>query len=429
MGLQFHGDAIELSGVTGTKLKSEVLGAYYEMWWNITSGGDRGAHNNHTAIIELNAGTGEAYLPDTGETILGSSGHALMLKGENPNTSKLQLVLVEEEALCFSHLKNVINRRWKELPCKESVPQFDETAIEGQVYLFNDNLDQALTKLEKIPFLGNSLFFFDPLLFTEWEKIDSVASKRITGFYHTGTEFILFLFTSDLFLGRKGLITGLPTANEPSKWNNEQSDAVTKVDSIFGHKEWRSELLTTKPLQERMDAMVRLYSKRLQKWFRYVLPLPFEPKFGQTYHIFMCSNYEAGVRITRNFYSKFTNNPKFSPDNRAAYNRFVALHPEKRLIGNARSEEWKFLWAIIKEHQDGICDANCRDLIKEQSDFARRLEHLKWLESKGYLNNLGPLTDAWEERFDAYKLNWSYVSKVLGITPPLPFKPLSAKVP
>ncbi len=37
MALEFEGDAISLSGLTGSKLKSEIIGEYYPFWWNITS--------------------------------------------------------------------------------------------------------------------------------------------------------------------------------------------------------------------------------------------------------------------------------------------------------------------------------------------------------------------------------------------------------
>lgn len=78
----FHGDALCLSGITGTRLKSEVLSRYYQFWWNIVSGGEQNDHRYSTTIIELNAGTGELFIEDTSEIILGSAGHALQLKFE-----------------------------------------------------------------------------------------------------------------------------------------------------------------------------------------------------------------------------------------------------------------------------------------------------------------------------------------------------------
>ena len=65
MGLEFVGDAISLSGLTGSKLKSEIIGEYYPFWWNITSGGDRNNHDWPTAIVELDAATAEMYIEES----------------------------------------------------------------------------------------------------------------------------------------------------------------------------------------------------------------------------------------------------------------------------------------------------------------------------------------------------------------------------
>src|SRR5271157_674668 len=111
IALDFEGDAIILSGVTGTRLKCEILGKYYPKWWSITSGGKGKANRLPTSIVELNAGSGEDYIEETKETILGSSGHALKLKLEGESTPGLKVLLVEENQECFGHLKNVIRRR------------------------------------------------------------------------------------------------------------------------------------------------------------------------------------------------------------------------------------------------------------------------------------------------------------------------------
>lgn len=91
--LEFHHDAIVLSGETGSKLKCQILGGYYPVWWNITSGGQRGTHQFPTAIVEMNSGTALDYIKDTSETIFGSAGHALDLKLNGKNdTSKLKVI-------------------------------------------------------------------------------------------------------------------------------------------------------------------------------------------------------------------------------------------------------------------------------------------------------------------------------------------------
>lgn len=54
-----------------------MIGEYYPFWWSITSGGPRKDHQYPTAIVELNAATGEVYIEDINQTVLGSAGHAL----------------------------------------------------------------------------------------------------------------------------------------------------------------------------------------------------------------------------------------------------------------------------------------------------------------------------------------------------------------
>jgi len=102
MPLEFMGDAICLSGLTGTKLKSEVIGRYYPFWWRITSGGSRASYRFPTAIVELNAATGEVFIEDAEETVLGSSGHALDLKmSEAPNTRNLRNLIISSSTSLF----------------------------------------------------------------------------------------------------------------------------------------------------------------------------------------------------------------------------------------------------------------------------------------------------------------------------------------
>jgi len=240
--LKFHEDAIVLSGISGTKIKCQIIGEYYPFWWNITSGGQSKNYDIPTAIVEMNAATGEDYIEETDETILGSAGHALKLRLENQNTRKLKLVLVEENKECFQHLKNVIKRRW--LKDVDNEKQLCDKLNNLGIYLLNTNVTKAVEEIGKIK-LGNALFFFDPLLFTPWSDIEKVAQKRITTFYKTGTEFIVFLFTSDWFLGR-GDLKPLPTTENQENWSDEQKDTVKKVDELFGHDSWRPELLCDK---------------------------------------------------------------------------------------------------------------------------------------------------------------------------------------
>jgi three-Cys-motif partner protein len=213
--LEFHQDAICLSGITGTSLKSEVLNRYYQFWWNITSGGEKANHKYPTAIIELNAGTGEIFIEETSEVIFGSAGHALQLKFELDRHNSLKIILVEEDPSCYYHLKKVIKRNFPEF-CSDSIEKFSEKNTKN-IFLFNCSLEEALSEIEKIDNLGNALFFFDPLRMIKWENIEYVAKNRIKQYYATRTEFIIFLFTSDYFLGRKEF-TPFPCHNIEKQW-------------------------------------------------------------------------------------------------------------------------------------------------------------------------------------------------------------------
>jgi len=212
--LEFKDDAICLSGLTGTKVKSETIGRYYPFWWKITSGGPRRQYSLNTAIVELNAATGEIYIDDTGETVLGSAGHALDLKVNTPHTEKLKIVLIENNSDCYFHLKKVIKRRWPSVSIENAEGSIQENT--SNIYLLNTNLDTALKKISEIE-LGNTIYFFDPLRSVKWESIEQVASNRMAKYYQTGTEFLIFVFTSDWFLGRDDFVA-LPDSSKKSIW-------------------------------------------------------------------------------------------------------------------------------------------------------------------------------------------------------------------
>jgi three-Cys-motif partner protein len=410
--LEFHDDAIVLSGVTGTKLKCQILGEYYPFWWKITSGGERRSYRLQTSIVELNAGTGEDYIEDTDETVLGSSGHALKLKLENEEAYQLRVVLVEENSECFSHLLRMVSRRWP------------KSSSGVGLEMMNSRLPDAIATLENQN-LGRSIFFFDPLLYTSYSDVEAVARSRIKTYYHTGTEFIVFVFTSDFFQGRESMdVAPLPSNIAPGEWSAAETLTVKKVDDLMGSTEWRSSVLTASIPETRIGCFVAEYRKRLHRWFRYVLPLPFAPKSGQIYHIFLCSNFEVGVRATKGFYSRYTDNPRYSPDNRLAYSRFSELHPEQldyAIVG--KPPAWKILWKVVTDHEEGICDF-------ESSDFTdippgSRNASLKWLCEKGYLKEVTEFKSAWETGLVLYQLDWEVAAQRLGIFPPKPLEPLS----
>lgn len=421
--LDFIGDAICLSGLTGTKLKCDVISRYYPFWWGITSGGERRNHRFPTAIVELNAATGEVYIENTGETVLGSAGHALDLKTrEEPHTRNLKVVLIEENPECYDHLKEVIRRRWHSISINEIEGAIDSNS--SNIYLINETLDEALDTIEDLD-LGNALYFFDPLRSVEYTNIENVAGKRMNTVFKTGTELILFVFTSDWFLGRDDFAP-LPCTLEESTWTEDETETVSQADALFGNREWRSRILNNDPIKNREKALIDLYKNRLRRWFRYVLPMPFNPKEEQKFHLILCSNFEVGVRATRDFYSSRTGNPRYSPDNSSAFRRFRRLHPEtfKGLTGNRRPLQWKVLWKIIRDHEDGVCDCMCKDLVAIEQNFVRRQSLLDWLEEKEYLQPVD-IENAWGFSINQYMLNWTLLNQRLGVDPPPPLVPMS----
>jgi three-Cys-motif partner protein len=428
--LEFVKDAISLSGQTGTKLKCEVVGKYYPFWWKITSGGKALNYQKPTAIVELYAATGEDYIKETGETILGSSGHALELKinhlnDSEVNTDSLKIVLIEQDNVCYNTLKRVIARRWPTVHVNEAEGPVESNT--SRIYLLYKNLDAAIAALEEIE-LGNAIYYFDPLRNVEWKAIEDVAAKRIENFCQTGTEFMIFLFTSDWFLGRDTL-SALPETANAAMWSSEQKKAIGEADALFGNTEWREHILVSLPLQEKETALVELYKFRLYKWFRYVLPMPFTPKENQLFHLILCSNYEAGVKVTKDFYDSITNNPVYLPGrepSREGYELFKKAHPEvsKGLSGVRRPLQWRILWKTIKYHEGGICDYRCRDFDEIEKDTIKVKSALEWLHEKGYLEVLR-VENAWDSSIDRYRLCWKTIQNILKIAPPPMLKPIS----
>jgi|GEM_PF-1325481 len=421
--LGFVGDAIRLSGLTGTKLKCDVLGQYYPFWWGITSGGERRGHRNPTAIVELNAATGEVYIEDTEETTLGSAGHVLDLKVNTPETDYLKAVLVEENAECYARLKNVIRRRWPNVPIDEIEGPFESNST--GIYLLNMGLDDALSAIEELN-LGNSIYFFDPLRSVKYEAIEKVTSRRIRYFFKTGTEFIIFLFTSDWFLGREGFAP-LPGSPVEETWIEKERETVMEADSLFGHEEWRTHIMNNKSVEDRQRILVNLYQNSLLRWFRYILPLPFNPKENQIFHLILCSNYETGIRMTKNEYSKMTGNPKYAPDREKALLKFKTWHPETFRFLRERKRvplQWRILWSTLRQHEGGVCDCMCSGLRRIESDIHEIQDALTWLAEKGYLEKSG-VENAWDASLNQYKVCWEVVKKKLEIDPPHPLRPVS----
>jgi hypothetical protein len=244
-------------------------------------------------------------------------------------------------------------------------------------------------------------------------------------FYKTGTEFIIFVFTSDWFLGRDGFAP-LPQTADENTWALEERQSVSEADDLFGGREWRHRLLNSNRIEHRERDLVDLYKMRLHRWFRYILPLPFKPREGQIFHLFLCSNFETGIRATRDFYTSKTGNPRYRPDNAAAFARFRRLHPEvyEGLTGNRRPLCWRILWNVIRQHEEGICDRFCKDLMEIEPNSTNLRTALEWLRERHYLDFFD-VENAWDSSVEQYKLNWEVLRRDLNVTPSSPLRPLS----
>ena len=430
MGLEFVGDAISLSGLTGTKLKCDVIGSYYPFWWKITSGGKSLHYGKSTAIVELYAATGEDYIKETGETVLGSAGHALDLKVNNLgetdiDTSNLKIILTEENADCYAHLKKVIERRWPSVPIEQAEGPPESNS--SNIYLLKKNLDDALAAIEHIS-LGNAIYYFDPLRSIEWTTVEKVARKRIKNRLQTGTEFIIFLFTSDWFLGRDEFVA-LPETAQEEKWSKEQKATVTEADELFGNDKWRKYVLNAEPVGKRQSRFIMLYKIRLWKWFRYVLAMPFAPKKEQLFHLVLCSNYDAGIKMTKDSFASKTGNPTYLPGRSPqenAYAMFKKTHPEIATSTNGRRKPlaWRILWKTLKYHEDGMRDCLCKDFQEIEPNAASLASALMWLHSKDYLEPIN-IQSAWKVPIARFTVKWQTSENRLNIKQPPKLKPIS----
>src|SRR6266540_7407565 len=187
-----------------------------------------------------------------------------------------------------------------------------------------------------------------------------------------------------------------PRTSRGDAWSRPEIETVAAANALFGDEDWQQKVQVDADQYTRQDRFIDEYRKRLMKWFRWVLPLPFIPKRGQLYHLVFCSNFEDGVKVTRDFYCEYTGNPRFSPDNQAAYEKFVAHHPEtaRGLWGGQRPLQWKVLWHIIRNCEGGICDYGCKG-IKEKGTKEDVKAAMRWLTTQGYLRRLEGVPSAW----------------------------------
>ena len=83
------------------------------------------------------------------------------------------------------------------------------------------------------------------------------------------------------------------------------------------------------------------------------------------------------------------------------------------------------LWQIIKNHDEGLCDSLCSDLLEIRQITNSLDQALEWLHSKGYIKKIKSFTNAWREQPQLFQLNWEVVKQNLGIPFPPVLKPIS----
>ena len=422
MPLEFKNDAICLSGLLGTNLKSKIVHQFYELWWIISSGGFPFSYSLPTTIIEMNSGSGEIYIKETDEIILGSAGYALELKfnsnySEIPN---LDIILVEENEDCITHLKNVIKRRF---PRAEISEDFERNYRENNhCILISNNPEKAVNIINENIIVGKTIYFFDPLLSIDMEPLKKIYDKNVGSPSSNMAAFIIFFFTSIWITGRNDL-TPLPTNSKESNWTIDEKDTINKLNRTLGDKSWQSAILKNDSNEERIERLIKEYQDRLFKLFRFVIPMAFTPNKNQVYHLIFCANYLEGSSILRSFYEKFTFN-KWKPMNTKIYKLFQEIHKFDINFPKhpKRPLEWKLLWNFIKNYRFGKMDILSKDVKKIESDKGRRQKLFDWLLSYKYINEYRSYKNRGKD-IRRYELNWDSITNLLKIPKPEYYKP------
>ena len=101
-----------------------------------------------------------------------------------------------------------------------------------------------------------------------------MATKRIRSPFQSGTEFLVFLFTSDWIKGRKGF-SALPRTNDSTEWTESQRKTVIEAREAFPDDKWLKIFSNSDSEESLEKSLIEYYKSRLQKWFRFVIPLPF----------------------------------------------------------------------------------------------------------------------------------------------------------
>ncbi|MHA1855895.1 MAG: three-Cys-motif partner protein TcmP [Promethearchaeota archaeon] len=422
MPLRFENDAICLSGALGTKLKSKIIGKYYKIWWEITSGGRKSNFSYPTSIVEMNAATGEVFIEHTREFILGSAGHALELKFRNQNIKNpnLDVILVEEDEECIKYLKNNIQRKYPHAIINLKSSKFDKKSKD--IVLIRKNIDQAIEAINQMNLSNRSLYFFDPLLSVHFDFIKKVYDNRIRTLYSQGIEFIIFFFTSDWVMGR-GVLTSLPNTSNEEEWSANEKKTINELNKVFGDKNWQPIILKDISNERKIQLISNYYREKMHEMFRFVIPMPFSPKEKQVYHLFFCSNFTAGARIITSLYRKYTKN-EWRPNNTKCYNYFKTKYQNKLIFpkGSGRPDEWKFLWFLIRNFIYGIFDEKCHDLYREVKIEKNFDDLLAWLIKEKFIKQIKS-----KSSIARFRLNWKVIKLKIGLDSPKKLIPLTEK--
>ena len=242
----------------------------------ITTGGKSVEYEYPTSIIEMNAASGEIFIKETGQTILGSAGFALDLKFSNKyvKNPNLTIILVEKDEKCIEHLKNTIKRRFPTAKIND-----DPSCIEDDIHqcvLIRRNVNEAIDTINSMDIKGLTIYFFDPLLSIDMAPLRSVYERRIKTQFFTGVEFIIFFFTSDWIYGRENF-QRLPNNLNLDTWNSEEQQTVNSLINVLGDNLWLKSILTNEDPAVRRRKLINEYRERLLKMFRIVVPMPFVP--------------------------------------------------------------------------------------------------------------------------------------------------------
>ncbi len=435
MGLEFKDKAIVLSGVAGTRLKTSILGNYYEFWHSVQSGGGKNYFRYPTSIIDLDAGTGLIYIKDEDEIIKGSAGHALDLKFLTPNigTNNLTVFLIEEHNQCRQYLIENMKEIWgMTLHSRNDLGY--PVLVYGNVWLFESQED-FLKFTGSGTMIERGLFLFDPLLAPEYSMIEKVAKHRIVVPFQMRTEFLLFFFTSDWILGRKNFAP-LPQDTDDNNWSPSEKESARQATAVFGDRSWLSATTSGQNSDTMQSALLELYRKKMMKWFRLVMAIPFQPKPKQIYHLLCCSNYEVGMNRIISEWAHLVSMHRgvrirsgVTDHGNTIFPRFKRVHPELQPPPRKRRPlEWQILWKITKDFVYGTADSRCKSLVDLNGPPIDLEMFLEWLSEKKYLEVIEDIPWAWknDEKIPRYHVNYEVLYNEFDLAPLVTMEPLTA---